>query len=319
VADTLWVLSPLVLPLPHQPWAVALNRRLLRAQIGRACRRLGLERPQVWTFLPNAVDYALDLDPSLLVYYCVDDWAHSAVYDGARLAVLEERLCARANLVFATSQALAEGKRRLNPRTHLAVHGVDHAHFSRALDPGTPDASELAALRGRIVGMVGLIDERVDLSLLAYVAARHPDWEIVLVGPVATDLGPLLAAHRNVHVLGRWPYARLPEVLRRFAAALVPFVVNEYTRHVNPLKLREYLSAGVPVVGTDLPEIARHARWCRVGRTPIEFVSAIETAIAEDSAVRRAARSAAMRGETWERRVDEIGRIVAQARETHAA
>ncbi len=296
-----------------------MNRRLLRVRIRRAARRLAPGPFQVWTFLPNTVDYVADLDPTLLVYYCVDDWAHAQGYDGAALAALERRLCARADLVFATSERLAAAKRQLNPHTYAAPHGVDHAHFARALEAATPVAPEIAGLPGPIVTVVGLLDERVDLALVARLAARRPDASIVLVGRAHVDLAPLRRAHPNVHWAGHCPYARLPEVLRGSAVALVPFVVNEYTRHVNPVKLREYLSAGLPVVSTDLPEVARYARWCRIARDPDAFVAAVSEALAADTPADRRARSEAMRGETWERRVADIERVVARAREARAA
>jgi glycosyltransferase involved in cell wall biosynthesis len=319
VADGLWVLAPLALPLPHSQVATAVNRRLLATVIRRAARRLDMPSFQVWTFLPNTVDYAMDLDPTLLVYYCVDDWAHAGGYDGQALAALERRLCARADVVFATSERLAAAKRRLNANTHWAPHGVDHAHFARALAPATAPPRALASLGRPAIGVVGLLDERIDLGLLDRLAVRHPDWPIVLVGRTHVDLAPLVRARPNVHAIGHVPYANLPEWLAGFAVALVPFVVNEYTRHVNPVKLREYLSAGLPVVSTDLPEVARLGRWCRVARDPDAFVVAVEAAIAGDGPAERAARSEAVRGETWERRVADIAATVERAREARAA
>ena len=319
VAEGLHVLQPLVLPLPHSPAATALNRRWLRATIRRAARTLGMGRPQVWTFLPNTVDYATDLDPALLVYYCVDDWAHAQGYDGAALAAMERRLCERADLVFATSASLADAKAAWNPNTHPAPHGVDHAHFARALDPATPTAPEIARLGAPAIVVVGLLDERVDLGLLGRVAAHRRDRPIVLVGPAHVDLAPLVAAHPNVHVLGHRPYERLPEVLKGCGVALVPFVLNAYTRHVNPVKLREYLSAGLPVVSTDLPEVARYRRFCRIGRDARELLAAVDQALADDAPAERRARSEAMRSETWEHRLAEIERVVDRARPARAA
>src|SRR6185295_14163506 len=179
--------------------------------------------------------------PELLIYYCVDDWSHAHAYDGARLAVLERDLCRRADLVFATSSALVAARRMENPRTYLAPHGVEHAHLARALDPATPVAPEIARLPRPIIAMVGLIDERVDLALLAELAERRPGWTFVLAGRTTVDC-TALARHPNVRLLGHWPYARLPELLRGVAVGLIPFVMDEYTRHVKPLKLREYLS-----------------------------------------------------------------------------
>ena len=311
-APNLWVASPLVLPLPHSPLATRLNRALLRAAISRLRRQLDMRTFQLWTFLPNVGEYA-DLGQSLLVYYCVDNWLHMAGADGPGLDALEQQLCRRADLVFATSRSLVEAKRRLNPETHLASHGVDHAHFAAALDARTAVAPELADVTGPVLGVVGLIDERVDLALLAHVAACHPDWTIAVVGTVLVDPAPL-ARYGNVRLLGRQPYARLPSLCRRFSVGLVPFVVNEYTRDINPIKLREYLSAGLPVVATALPEVAAWAPLASVAQNPEDFVRHVEAALRDDTAARRAERSAAMRAEAWEEKVAALGRHVLRAR-----
>jgi hypothetical protein len=109
----------------------------------------------VLTFLPTAGEYARALGGRPLVYYCVDDWAHSPDYDGARVARAEARLCQTADVVFATSRALVVEKQRWNARTHHAPHGVDHAHFARALDPALPVAVEVARLRRPVLAVVG--------------------------------------------------------------------------------------------------------------------------------------------------------------------
>ena len=305
VEADLWVASPLVLPLPHSPWAAALNRRLLRRTVGRLCRRLGMERFQVWTFLPTAGDHARTLGGRPLVYYCVDDWAHSPDYDGARVAAAEARLCQAADVVFATSQALVAEKRRWNRRTHHAPHGVDHAHFVRALDPALPVAPEVARLGRPVLAVVGLLDWRIDTGLLAALADRRPDWSLALVGPALTDLGAL-AARPNVHLLGRIPYVRLPAVLKGCAVGLVPFVIDEYTRHIDPVKLREYLSAGLPVVTTALPEVAAIDPSCRIVRGVDELVAAVDAALRDSSPEARMHRSMAMARQTWEARVEAL-------------
>ena len=306
VEADLWVASPLVLPLPHSPWASALNRRLLRWTVGRLCRRLGMERFQVWTFLPTAGDHARALGGRPLVYYCVDDWAHSPNHDGARVAEAEARLCQAADVVFATSQLLVAEKRRWNRRTHHAPHGVDHAHFARALDPALPIAAEVAQLRRPVLSVVGLLDWRIDTTLLAALADRRPDWSLALVGPALTDLGAL-AARPNVHLLGRVPYARLPAVLKGCAVGLVPFVVDDYTRHIEPVKLREYLSAGLPVVATALPEVAAIDASCRTVRGVDDLVAAVEAALRDCGPEARTRRSMAMASQTWEARVEALG------------
>jgi glycosyltransferase involved in cell wall biosynthesis len=317
VAPNLWVASPVLLPLPHSERATALNRALLRLFVRRLARRLDLGRYELWTFLPNTAAYADALDPELVVYYCVDNWAASSGYDGTKLAALEQRLCRRADVVFGTSRSLVDARRSTNAETHLAAHGVDHAHFARALAPDIATASEVAALRAPVLGVVGLLDDRIDVALLDRLAGAHPEWTIALVGTVALDASRL-ARHANVRLLGRQPYARLPELLRGFAVGLVPFVVDDYTRAINPVKAREYLSAGLPVVGTALPELAT-LPGATAAADYDDFVAAIARAVRDDAPARRADRSAAMAGETWAHRVAALRAHVARVREARAA
>ena len=153
----------------------------------------------------------------------------------------------------------------------------------------------------------GLLDWRIDTGLLAALADRRPDWSLALVGPPHADLGAL-AARPNVHLLGRLPYARLPAVLKGCAVGLVPFVVNEYTRHIDPVKLREYLSAGLPVVATDAARGGRdRCRPAGSSRGVDELVVAVEAALRDGSPEERRRRSAAMASETWEARVEALG------------
>jgi glycosyltransferase involved in cell wall biosynthesis len=312
VAPGLWAASPFVLPLPHHPLATRINRALLRTAITRLRRQLGMTSFQLWSFLPNVVEY-VELGQSILVYYCVDSWLHLAGADGPALDALEQRLCRRADVVFATSRSLVEAKRWMNPETHLASHGVDHAHFAAALDARTAVAPELADASGPVLAVVGLIDARVDLRLLDALAARRPEWTIAVIGTTLVDTSAL-ARRPNVRLFGRQPYARLPAFLKGCAAGLVPFVVNDYTRAINPIKLREYLSAGLPVVATNLPEVAAWAPLAAVARDADAFAHCVEAALRDDSPARRAERSAAMRAETWDEKVAALGRHVLRVR-----
>jgi glycosyltransferase involved in cell wall biosynthesis len=308
VMPGLWVASPIALPLPHHRIATRINRTLLRAVVGRLRRQLGMDRFQLWSFLPNVAEYA-DLGQSVLVYYCTDNWLHLAGADGAALETMERELCRRADIVFGTSRWLVDAKRPMNPETYLASHGVDHAFFAQALAADLAAPAELADVRGPVLGLIGLIDERIDLGLLEAVAERRPEWTLAIVGTTLVDTSAL-ARQPNVRVLGRQPYARLPQFCRRFSVGLVPFVVNDFTRDINPIKLREYLSAGLPVVATELPEVAAYAPLAAIARGADEFVAAVETALKDDSPGRRAERSRAMLAETWEAKVESLGRHV---------
>src|SRR5262245_5202263 len=318
VDERLWVYTPIVLPLPHSSVAAALNRVILRQTIRFLRRRLGMERYQLWIFVPNAVEYVGMPGQTLVIYYCIDEWSHFSYIDGAKMADMEQRLCGLADVVFCTARALWERRKPWNAETHLALHGVDHAHFARALDDRVPVADELARLPRPILGFFGLVHEWIDLKLFAYLAERRPDWTIAIIGEMLVDVASL-RRFPNIKLLGRKPYSELPRYCKTFSVGLMPFAMNELTRNVNPIKMREYLSAGLPVVSTDLPEAAGYAEHCHIVRTPEAFLAACEEAIATDSPEARRARSASMARETWEAKVEEIGRLVMAVRRRREA
>ena len=226
---------------------------------------------------------------------------------------MERQLMQRADVCFMTAHSLLESKKAINPNTFLASHGVDHAHFVKALAPATIMPAEIATLPHPIIGFFGLIHEWIDLDLLAKMARMHADWSIVLIGKSVVDVSAL-KSFPNIHLLGRRSYEALPGYCRGFDVAIIPFEVNELTRNVNPIKLREYLSAGLPVVLTDLPEVKFYGDHVYVARGHDEFVSKVEQAIREDSVEARQRRSDSMRGETWEARVTAVGDAVVRVR-----
>ena len=307
VAPDLHVLAPLYLPAYGSGAARAANRILVRLQVLRAMRQLGMRNPISWSYLPSAAPIAGTLGEELVVYHVVDEFA--AFTDASvHVASLEAELLQKAHLVFASSEALLASKSRLNPRARLVRHGVDHAHFVKALDPATPVPADLAKLPRPRAGFFGLIADWIDLDLVRAVADAFPSLSLVLLGDAATSLAPLAGA-RNVHVLGRRPYASLPGYCRGFDVALTPFRLNELTLSANPLKAREYVAAGLANVCTDVPEL-RSVPGCTIARTRAQFVAEVGRALLDGGP--RRDRSDLLRGESWEARVDEIRGHVAQ-------
>lgn len=309
VRENLWVYTPLVLPLPHSPAAAALNRRIIRTALWMLRRRLGMRDFQLWTFLPTTGDYIGNLGESVSVYYCVDEWSKFDYVDGSKVAAAEQQLCNRADVVFATAQSLVDAKRAWNPETHLARHGVDHSLFAQALSPNTQAPADLANLPKPIIGFFGTLQDWVDLDLIAYLAERHPEWSIVLIGAPMTDLAKV-QKYPNVHLLGRKPHAELPKYSKQFAVGIIPYLRDERVLHVNPIKLREFLSAGLPVVSVDLPEVRPFSKYCYIASDYEDFRRGVEAAIRTDSPEHRTQRSDAMRHETWERRVAGVADTV---------
>jgi glycosyltransferase involved in cell wall biosynthesis len=305
-ARGLSVFTPLVLPFPHSRAAVAMNRQILRGTTAYFRRRLGMSDFQLWSFIPTAVEYFGHLGESFRVYYCTDEWSQFSYVDGARVTAMERELCGRCDIVFTTSRTLLAAKRSWNPETHLASHGVDWAHFARALAPDTTVPAELAGVKRPVLGFFGLVQDWIDIDLIGWLAEQRPDWTIVMIGKVAVDHSRWVKTP-NILWIGRKPYEELPRWCKAFDVGLVPFRINELTRNVNPIKLREYLSAGVPVVSTALPECAAYPEWCAVAETREQFLAACEAAIAAGSPESRRARSEQMRAESWEHKVAQLG------------
>lgn len=309
VENDLWVMSPLALPLPHSRVASAVNRTVLRATIRVLRRRLGIERFHLWTFLPATGPYVGTLGEDLAVYYCVDDWSRFSYLDGEEVLAMEKDLLAKVDAVFATNSALADAKRWMNPQTHYAPHGVDHALFASALDASTVVPSDLAAIRSPRIGFFGTVRDWLDFDLIVHVARARPEWQIVLIGQQLTDVS-VLRSLPNIHLLGQRRQADLPAYSKGFDVAIMPYVIDEHIPFVNPLKLREYLAAGLPVVSTAVPDVSAFAEHARIAETPDGFVDAIEQALSDDSPAARQARSLAMRDQTWSARVANVARVL---------
>ncbi len=309
VENDLWVFSPLAVPLPHSPIARRINREILRGTIAWLRRRLDLDRFQLWTFLPNVADQIGALGEAISVYYCVDEWSLFSNLDTAATVAAERALLGKVDVTFAVNQPLVEAKRALHGDVHLAPHGVDHALFARALDAKTEVPDDLAAIPRPRIGFYGTISDWLDFDLIAELARRRPGWHFPMIGQILADVGRLRDLP-NVHFLGQKRHDELPGYCKGFDVGWIPYAMIERLRYVNPLKLREYLSAGLPVASTAVPEVLRYSRWVAIEKDAAGFDAAIARLLADDSLERKLARSDAMRAETWDARIAEVAAIV---------
>jgi len=303
----LFVLSPLAIPAYGRPWIRELNRHLLRFQVRQAMRRLRFRRPISWVFNPAAAVIAGEFDERMLIYHCVDEYTKFSGVASSHLADLEQQLLTKAHLVLTSAELLYESKGKLNSQTYLVRHGVDFEHFRKALDPQVTIPPDIARLPRPIIGFFGLIADWVDLDVLEHIARHYASGSLVLIGKATTDVSQL-AKLPNVHLLGRKPYDQLPAYCKGFDVAVMPFRVNELTLNANPLKVREYLAAGLPVVSTALPEV-RTLGACRLADTPEDFVLQLALALGDPGPRRE--RSESMKSESWAARLDDIRQHVA--------
>ena len=313
--ENLYVLTPLQIPWPGSSLVRRLNRILLVRQIKNALRRVQKGPMQIWSFAPDIAYLLEKLSAQKVLYYCVDDFASFSGYDAGQVLRDEADLCRRADLVVTTSSALQEAKRPLNPNTILVTHGVDYRHFAKALSNNLPIPEDISNIPHPVLGFFGLIRDWVDLDLLADAARRKPDWHFVLLGDSTIDLTPYRDLS-NMHFLGRKPYESLPAYCRQFDVGLIPFRINDLTKAVNPIKLREYLAAGLPVVSSRLPEVEQYDHLVQIFHVPQDFATVVEKALA-CSAEDRQQRTDAMAGETWPEKVNLITRRLMEPSEVN--
>jgi glycosyltransferase involved in cell wall biosynthesis len=316
VQDNIHVFSPLAIPFHGNCAARWVNARFVTWNLRHIIRKLGFNHPITWSFLPASADIAGNLGEELVIYHCVDEFSEFTGTDKREILEMERRLIEKADIQVVSSQPLFDAKRRYNPNTYLVTHGVDVEHFRRACDGSTPVPKEISRLRKPVIGFFGLIADWVDLSLLRQMAESRPEWSVVIIGNVATDTSPLHGLN-NVHLFGRREYQDLPAYCRGMDVGILPFVVNELTQAANPLKIREYLAAGLPVVATDIPEVRRLDGQVEVAANPRDFLTRIDRLIALHRTGPKLSRSLSMDNESWDGKVEELSRIVCGLRRPH--
>ena len=294
------IVQPLVLPMARSAPGRAINRALLARSVGGAAKRAGLYRPVLWLSLPSAVDAIDAIEHSAVVYYCGDDFSALAGVDHDAAAAMERELVARADLVLAASPLLAS--RFPVGKTRLLEHGVDLDLFSR------PEPPALDLPKGKVAGFYGALAPWIDTGLLRDVAGLLPDWRFLFIGPVKTDVSAI-AGLSNVTLLGERPHHELPGYSQHWTAGMIPFHDNAQIRASNPLKLREYLAAGRPVVATPFPAMLPYRTGIRVATTAREFADALIAAAAEGDAG-TTERQKLVAGESWTARAAEASRLI---------
>jgi UDP-galactopyranose mutase len=265
----------------------------------------------LWLYTPLGLDFVEVIPHTLLIYDVLDQLTgvKEATPD---LLEKEDALVGQADLVFCRCTSLYHDKIPLNSQTYLFPSGVEAGHFAPAANPANfPVPRELAGLPRPIIGYYGVIDDRMDLLLLAYIAQARPDWSLVIVGPLSRIGQEDLPVAANIHYPGMKSYAELPAYLALFNVALVPFVLNEATRYLSPTKALEYIAAHKPVVATPIPDIqALYNPVVRTAATSSEFVQQIEAALQEQPADRRPGEDKLLDLYTWNKIAGRIHRLI---------
>jgi glycosyltransferase involved in cell wall biosynthesis len=261
----------------------------------------GIRAPIAWYYTPMALPWARHLAASVVVYDCMDELS---AFAGAAesLRRREVELLTRADVVTTGGASLYEAKRHRHGNVHLFPSSVDVPHFAQARRPCADPADQAPIPRPRL-GYFGVIDERMDLDLLAGLAAARPAWQIVLVGPSAKIADSDLPRAANLHYLGRKPYEALPSYLAGWDVALLPFARNEATRFISPTKTPEYLAAGRPVVSTSIRDVVRpygDRGLVRIADDVDDVVAAVEASLVPPAPAWLDAVDAYLDGMSWD-------------------
>ena len=295
------------------------ERRMARL-LSRALLAHNADEFLLWYYTPMALGFTKHLAPAAVVYDCMDELSAFACAPPL-LREREMELFARADVVLTGGQSLYEAKRGRHVNVHAFPSSVDVPHFARArrerVDP--PDQAHVRTPR---LGFFGVIDERMDLDLLAAVAAARPSWQLVLIGPTAKVDRARLPVAPNIHYLGKKPYEALPSYLAGWDVALLPFARNEATRFISPTKTPEYLAAGKPVVSTSIRDVVRpygERGLVRIADAPADFVAEVECALAEDPGSRLPAVDAFLARMSWDATWSAMAALVRAALEERAA
>jgi UDP-galactopyranose mutase len=228
----------------------ACRAAVLRQLLDEARAGAGIDRPVLWYYTPMMLPVARHIEAEAVVYDCMDELSGFR-FAPPELTRLEAELMATADVVFTGGHSLYEAKRHLHTDIHPFPSSVDAAHFARAR-AGRRSEGPLR------LGFCGVIDERMDLDMVAALADARPDWDVEMIGPVVKIAEADLPRRANIRWTGSETYDRLPERLSAWDVALMPFALNEATRFISPTKTPEYLAAGLPVVSTPIRDVVRH-------------------------------------------------------------
>jgi glycosyltransferase involved in cell wall biosynthesis len=275
------VVEPQYIPFPGNGLARRINRLLLAKLLRRHSQPASAGQPSIiWISLPNAVDALhylakTDLANAVVIYYCCDDFSALDGVDHQAISMLERELAQQADVIVATSPGLVS--KFPEHKTHLIPHGVDTRLFyqksARAIDLPTGKP---------IAGFYGSIAPWIDLDLLTQLARQMPDWNFVFIGVAKVDVSKLQALS-NVFFLGERPHEQLPAYSQHWQASLLPFILNEQIMACNPLKLREYLATGRPIISVDFPQVHNYSEFIHIVDGADGFARALRESLGESN------------------------------------
>lgn len=266
----------------------------------------------LWFYFPMNEYIIGNLSESLVVYDIQDEysafpWVAEYFPD---FKERERRLIEKADLIFTGTHSLFEKKKAFNKNIHFIPCGVEVEHFKKAYSEGTPLPKDILNIQHPIIGYFGGIDERIDMTLLQYIADLHPEWSIVMIGPIR-EHADKISQTKNLYFLGKKDYQILPNYLRAFDVCIIPFKMTELAVHTNPTKLLEYLAGGKPVVTTAIIDLKKlYSNIIFVAENKEEFIELVEKCINERENIKISEGIKLAEGNSWETMVGKMEHLM---------
>jgi len=301
-----WVYSSFTLPVQHLDWLRPINEVILRFQLRLVAKKLKMHNPIIWVACPVACDVALRMKNTKLVYQRTDCYEAYPNVDVKTVTRYDRKLKAEADMTIFVSLSLYDKEAVQCKNAVYLDHGVDYELFASE-ETNLVIPLDMANIKKPIVGYFGALDEhKFDVGLVEILADLLPDMSFVFVGKASVDCSALLSK-KNVWMLGQKSYEQIPYYGKCFYIAIFPWKVNKWTEAANPIKLKEYLALGKPVVST--PAFAEMQQYVDViyeATTPEEFADCIKKALAEDNPERVAARRSKVKDASWESKAEQV-------------
>lgn len=314
VPHSLTVISPKIIP-SHSVLLRKLNQFLFYPTLKRQIKSHNFKNPILWIYNPYAVYYINKIaEPSLIVYHCVDDLALVPGCNKKQLINAERELLKKCDIVFATSPKLVERCSEINPNTYYQPNVADFAHFNSVENPKLEIHPNVLSLKPPVIMFSGnLAGHKVDVTLIRYIAEQHPNWSIAVLGPQwegsKAAVFKSLKEMRNIYLFGHIPYLKLPNYLKGADVLIIPYLKNEVTENVFPLKFYEYLATGKPVVSTDLNTLKFAEEFIPLANNYDIFVKLCENYL-EHPDENKSQRIELAQNNTWEKRIEEMSKII---------
>lgn len=295
-----WVYSPFSLPVHHIRWASRCNEILLRFQIEYVKRKLAMKNPIIWVACPAACPTALKLKPGTLVYQRTDRFEEFPGVDQEVISEFDRSLKAKADLTIFVNNTLYQEESKQCSRAFYLDHGVDYELFASA-DKSPYKPRDIADIPNPIVGFFGgIADHTTDINLIKNVVDLLPEMSFVFVGSVSDEFSTLMESRKNVWILGQKSYEEIPHYGKLFSVAIMPWNQNEWIQACNPIKLKEYLALGKPIISTPFNELNKYRDVVYIAKTAQNFAEAIKKALAEDDPDLISVRRQKVSNTTWD-------------------